>query len=160
MPVPRIQRAMMDWLAANRPRLAYRPVIVRRTRDNMELRLEGVTSTISVVLRRNGLDVLVEHEGEVVDMLLSLDATPGRRQGKVICLDCLHDHGSSNEWSNREGLWSDHLLDPLADWIKGDLAEADRLAVHDLHGMTWGKLLRPGDEDGEAGLVTTVEVRA
>jgi hypothetical protein len=138
MPMPAIQRCFIEWHDANADRFA---VPVRRGEGTpRSLRLDfptlGLEEHISAALLDSEVTVYASAEGEVWDLLVSLDLVVPERVagGTWVCRHCVggvpYTGIAPERYASRGDLWRDHLFEEFLAWVNGTLAHADTLASH------------------------------
>jgi len=147
---PRIQRAFMAWLDANRSSFAVPVQLGRRTGKHWKIRFGGITPYVSAVLIGNGtqseLVVAAEWQGECWDLFASFETLPCRYGALYFCALC--EKSQHQVFGSRQELWFDHLFAPFLDWVNQKLAPANWLVLDDHGGATSAALSveRPDDE--------------
>ena len=132
-----IQRCYVEWHDANADRFL---VPVRRGEGTpRSLRLDfpalGLGDNLHAVLLDSEITVYACAEGEVWDLLVSLDGVvPGRAEGGWVCRECVrgvpYTGITPKRYASREDLWRDHLFEEFLAWVNGKLARADALAFY------------------------------
>lgn len=149
---PRLQRAFLDWLRANRRRFAVTPRIHARTDRWIRITFDGITPMIAAYVGRDGIGdgigVDVERGGEWFDRLADLDVALRRRRDGYFCAMC--ETAERKCFPTREALWVDHLFEPFLGWVNERLAPARWLRLVTVGGGTRAaSLLRREEELGE-----------
>lgn len=145
---PRIQRAFLDWLRANRRRFVVAPRIETRTDRWIRITFDGITPIIAVYVGRDGVGVDVEHGGEWFDTLTDLDVALRHRRDGYFCAMC--DTAEREYFPTRQALWIDHLFEPFLGWVNDKLAPARWLRLVTIGGASRAaSLLRLDEERGK-----------
>jgi hypothetical protein len=148
MPRRLIQRAFLGWLEENRSLFAVEIKLGRRTDTVLQFTFAGINSAISGVLTTWEISVFVMRQGECWDYLLDLNAETKLVPGGYVCDLCPPE--SRPVFSNRPALWTDHLFEPLLEWVNESLAKAKWLALYGSPDYaTWARLL-PNDMPSQA----------
>jgi hypothetical protein len=149
MPRRQIQRAFLSWLDANQDRFAVTIRLGKRTDGAWEFSFVRVNSAIRGVLTTHEINVDVEYVDQCWDLLLSLDASPRRAtRGGYYCACCPPE--ARRTFPDRQSLWTDHLFEPLLEWVNESLAKAKWLALSGDPGYATQARLLPGDDPSEA----------
>jgi hypothetical protein len=139
---PSIHHAFVSWLEAFGSRLI---IDVHPTGRTGRLSFEGINPAIGAFLTSRELSVFVEWEGRNWDSLLSLGVMPRRSAGGYVCECC--KPVEPTEFPDLEGLWRDHLFEPLLKWVNDELASAHAICLYGSpsQGVTHAVLLLPDD---------------
>ena len=135
---PRIQRAFLSWLKANRDRFVIPLRLGRRTDRCLDIHFVGIASQISAYLSRSELGIAVEWQGQCWDLLACFESVPVRHGDSYVCELCI-DKGHVS-FPSREAIWRDHLFEPFLEWVNQRLAQAHWLDLHDWGGSTCAQL--------------------
>ncbi len=153
-PRPRIQRVFVRWFKENRNRFNVQIQLTQITDKGVELHFPQYRDILSVWLSRWDLSVCVDWQGEIWDMLISLDAAPESSPTGYRCKLCENAHST---WPSREGLWRDHLFEPFLAWVNEHLAPATWLKLYGTEGggIRWARLGSHQNVSSDAAYLVT-----
>ena len=140
---PRIYREFLRWYQKNRHRFDVPLVLLQRRDRNIKLVFSGVSSVIYASFGRcddyANLLVMVEWDGKVWDLPLSLHTLVRRSDEGVIC----HYHKSDpmKIYPNRAALWREYLFEPFLEWVNASLAPDKWVGLYgEDRCFTWARL--------------------
>lgn len=144
-------RCFQEWYRDNRQRFLL-PLRLTKKRDGaIELSIGDIpVSVLTILLARQmttprGLECAAYFffDGECIDSMCWLSATPRRQGHHVVCSECAGE-GHAEPFLNTEMLWREHVFDNLLDWINNALAPMARIDCFRNSGCTWVKLCPAG----------------
>ncbi len=164
---PRIQRAFFHWLVQNRHRLALDLLIKKRTDRYADFSFVGINHAISAGLSDHSLSVVIEYEGECLDMLISLDCVIKHGRAGYFCDLCEDYHSGTypgeeftKVFPTRAEVWAADLFEPFLEWVNDKLAPARWLGLYGTEGATWARLEdKPPEGKGAACLIALLPCR-
>jgi hypothetical protein len=135
--VSAIPDAFRRWFAEARCRVEIPLIPWRITANSVELLVRTIDPGLRVLVRPDGLDMIVDHERTAWDVLLSVDVEPITMARGFKCAHC--EPSERRLFSSLDELWVDHLFAPLEDFMKR-LAEHDFVALYAMGGSNWARL--------------------
>jgi hypothetical protein len=138
--------AFDHWLADQGNTLAVPVRVIERDLDMITLKLAGISDAIEIIVVRNEIMVVVTHDGGVWDTLMWIDCKPRVGAGGVYCRRC--EPAFRSAFPTHQALFSDHLFQPLAEWIKAKLMPMVSIGLGDSNGSRWATLLPADDHRG------------
>ncbi len=137
MPIPAIQRCFAAWHDANTRRFLVPVRCGEPTPRSLRLDFPslGLEENLYASLRDSEITVYASAEGEVWNLLVSLDLlVPKRVEGGWVCRHCVggvpYTGITPRLYASREALWRDHLFEDFLAWVNTKLARADTLAFY------------------------------
>jgi hypothetical protein len=144
LPRPRIQRTFVRWFEKNRCNFEIPIQIKQITAKNVKLVFSGLQNILSVSVSAYELNVYVNWQGQMLDVLISLDVYMRHTPDGYKCKCCCDSVGATAAvFTSREALWRDHLFIPFLKWVNEKLANAHWLEVSSMNdgGITWARLV-------------------
>lgn len=137
---PRIQRAFVAWLAANKGRFLIPVSIGKRTDRFLTIQLRGVNQAVSTNLRSSGIVADVEWKGECLDLICCLEAYPEKSaEGGYHCMLSIEPRP---RFVSREDLWINDVFEPFLEWVNEKLYPRPWLGLNMSSGSSFVQLLR------------------
>ena len=128
MPHPQIQRAFGAWLDEVRPLLSQKVEIGHRTDSHYGFSFNKGAPFLSGQLSLCEVAVFADYEGYNYDLVFNADVAVAHSISVFHCSLC--EPNKRSIFATQEGLWRDHLFDPLLRWVNDTLAPAKAIAFH------------------------------
>lgn len=118
----------LNWLKANRSRFKHEPIVVRREKNYIELRLAGITNALRMRFNSsNGITVSVYWLGEHCDFLGGCEVAEQKSKEGYYCAFCYEE--LREYYPTREQLWIQHGFETFFEWCNTELAESQWLEI-------------------------------
>jgi hypothetical protein len=128
---------------------------VVRSPGSIRLRFVGIIPAVEVLVLRDEVVVMVEHDGICWDLLAEFECKPVAAAGGVACGHC--DPRDRVVYPTHEALFVGLVFEPLVEWIAGSLMPARSLGLggSNQSGSTWAGLL-PADQTKDYSIIVSL----
>ena len=144
--------AFGEWLAEHGETLAIPMIVVARAPGSIRLTFAGIIDAVEVFILANDIFVTVCHDERCWDILAEFECVPLVVPDGVTCSHC--DPADRVIYPDKRLLFSEHMFEPLGEWIAISLAPARALGLggSSKSGSTWAGLL-PADQHQDYGVI-------
>ncbi len=142
------------WLPVNRERFIHKPIIMKKSKDGISIKYEGIIPEIEAYVNSGGMLVEAMFPDDTNwDMLRDIDiGIDITDSGEYFCTWCINEH--QKLYATIEDLVYEHLFEDFLDWSNKKVLATKYLMLCSVgHGTTWAKII---DKDDNINLKNVV----